>query len=104
MLQLVKQLFLSIVDNIDAGNSNISEQDCIKIINVIKEYADTDEELSKYQAYTYLNISRANFDNMVREGKLPKGKKIAGFKELRWSRKEIDEYVGRRSKSTDKRK
>lgn len=104
MLQLIKQLFLNIIDDIDAGNSNISEQDCIKIINTIKEYAHTDEELSKYQAYTYLNISRASFDNMVREGKLPKGKKIAGFKELRWSRKEIDEYVGRRSKGIDKRK
>ena len=104
MLQLIKQLFLNIIDDIDAGNSNISEQDCIKIINVIKEYASTDEELSKYQAYTYLNISRASFDNLVHEGRLPKGKKVAGFKELRWSKKEIDEYVRRGSKGIDKGK
>ena len=31
--------------------------------------------MSKYEAYSYLNISRAKFDNLVKEGKLPKGKK-----------------------------
>ena len=70
----------------------------------MKEYADDDIEFSKYQAYTYLNLRRAQFDNLVREGKLPKGRKVAGFKELRWSRKEIDEYDRRRSKTVNKRK
>lgn len=96
-------MLLCIVDDIDAGNSNLSEEDCLKVISVIKEYAKTDVEFSKYQAYTYLNISRATFDNMVREGKLPKGKRVTGFKELRWSRKEIDEYVRRGKENTDRK-
>ena len=49
--------------------------------------------MSKYQAYTYLGLSRASFDNMVREGKLPEGKHIAGFKEKFWDRNEIDKYL-----------
>lgn len=98
MLQLIKKLFLSIVDDIDAGNTNLSEDECIKIINLVKEYADNDVEMSKYQACVYLNIRRAQFDNLVREGKLPKGKKIAGFKELRWSKKELDEFNKLRTK------
>lgn len=33
------------------------------------------------------------FDNYVREGKLPKGKHEIGFKELSWSKKDLDEFV-----------
>ena len=40
-------------------------------------------------------MSRASFDNYVREGKLPKGKKVAGFNELSWTKKELDEYKKR---------
>jgi predicted DNA-binding transcriptional regulator AlpA len=49
--------------------------------------------MSKYQAYTYLNMSRATFDNLVREGKLPKGVKVAGFKELFWYKKDLDKAL-----------
>lgn len=35
----------------------------------------------------------ATFDNYVREGKLPRGKHEIGFKELSWSKKELDEFV-----------
>ena len=40
-----------------------------------------------------MNVSRATFDNYVREGKLPRGKHEIGFKELSWSKKELDEFV-----------
>lgn len=79
MLKTIRALLLKIVDDIDAGNTNIEEEEGLRIIGLLKELARTDAPMSKYQAYTYLNISRATFDNMVREGKLPKGKKVAGF-------------------------
>ena len=37
--------------------------------------------------------SRATFDNYVREGKLPRGKHEIGFKELSWSRKDLDYFI-----------
>lgn len=89
MLQTIRKILLGIVDDIDAGNSNIDEEEAIKIAKTLKEYVRKDIPMSKYQAYTYLNISRATFDNLVREGKLPKGKKIAGFKELVWFKKDL---------------
>lgn len=52
-----------------------------------------DVPMSKYQAYTYLNISRATFDNLVRTGKIPRGKKIAGFKELAWYKKDLKKLL-----------
>ena len=89
MLQVIKRLLLKIVDDIDAGNSELSEKEMVEVIDSLKRYNFREKYISKYQAYTYLNISRAKFDNLVREGKPPRGKKIEGFKELQWSLKEI---------------
>lgn len=92
MLQTIRNFLLQIVEDIDAGNSYMSQEDTIEIANFLKEFNSRDKYISKYQAFTYLNMSRAKFDGLVRAGILPKGKKIAGFKELQWSLKEIKEY------------
>lgn len=92
MLQTIKDLLLSIIDDIDAGNSNINEDEALMIARTLRECTRRDIPMSKYQAYTYLNISRAKFDNMVRDGLLPKGKKIPGWKELMWTKKELKPY------------
>ena len=89
MLEVIKKQLLKIVDDIDCGNSNVSDEEIMAVIEALREYTKKDTPLSKYQAYTYLNISRATFDNLVREGKLPKGKKVAGFKELIWYKKDL---------------
>lgn len=93
MLQSVRKALQLIIDNIDAGNSNLTEEECITVIDIIKRLSQKERLISKYQAYTYLNISRATFDRMVQEGRLPKGKKVAGFKELFWDEKQIKDYL-----------
>lgn len=49
--------------------------------------------MNKTQASDYLGISRATFDNHVRDGFIPKGKQIPGFKELRWYKSDLDLYL-----------
>lgn len=93
MLQAVRKALQLIIDNIDAGNTNLTEEECITIVDTIKRLSQKERLISKYQAYTYLNISRATFDRLVQEGRLPKGKKIAGFKELFWDERQIREYL-----------
>lgn len=93
MLKIIRELLIKIIDNIDAGNSNLSEEEAIQAIEYIKELTDKDKRLSKYEACRYLNISRATFDNYVRDGKIPKGKHDAGFKELSWRKKDLDEFI-----------
>ena len=93
MLEAIKRQLLKIIDDIDCGNSDVSGEEEIEIVKVLNKYTRKDTPMSKYQAYTYLNISRATFDNLVREGRLPKGKKIAGFKELVWYKKDLNEYI-----------
>ena len=93
MINLIKEYLLKLVDNINAGNSNLTEDEAFKLVSVLKELTDRERRLSKYESCRYLNVSRATFDNYVRAGKIPKGKHIAGFKELSWSRKELDEFI-----------
>lgn len=40
-------------------------------------------------------MSRATFDNLVRDGKLPKGKKVPGFKELMWYKRDLRKYLNK---------
>lgn len=95
-------MLVKIIQDIDSGNSNISEEESLNIIKIIKSFTDKTERLSKYQACQYLNISRATFDNYVREGKLPKGQKVTGFKELFWIEKDLDNFI--KSKKNDDKK
>ena len=92
-LNILKRLLQESIDNIDAGNSNITEEEALKLTKVLQSYTDKTVKMSKYQACMYLHISRATFDNYVRDGKLPKGKHDIGFKELSWSQKDLDRFM-----------
>lgn len=98
MLNIIKNLLLNIIQNIDSGNSNITENEALEIIEVIKTFTDKTQRLSKYQACQKLNISRATFDNIVREGIIPRGQKVAGFKELFWTEKDLSKVIEERQK------
>lgn len=91
MLKLVRKLLSKIINDIDTGNSNITEKEGLEIIDFLTTISDG--KISKYQACQYLNISRAKFDNLVREGKLPEGKRQAGFKEKFWKKGELNKFI-----------
>lgn len=63
------------MDDIDAGNSNLTEEEAVELADTLKRLTDRQKRLSKYEACRYLNMNRATFDNYIREGKLPKGTK-----------------------------
>lgn len=90
MLKIIRNQLAKIIEDIDVGNSNLTENDALELTKVLQSYTDKTVKMSKYQACQYLNISRATFDNYVREGKLPRGKKEVGFKELFWCKKDLD--------------
>ena len=92
-LKALRKALVQIVSDIDAGNSNLDEDEELAILSTINTVMDKNVKISKYQACNYLGISRATFDNYVREGKLPEGKKEQGFKELFWTKKELKEAI-----------
>lgn len=89
MLKVIRNLLVKIVNDIDAGNSNITEKEAMELTKVLQSYTDKTVKMSKYEACKYLNVSRATFDNYVRAGRLPRGKHEAGFKELSWDKKPL---------------
>jgi predicted DNA-binding transcriptional regulator AlpA len=82
---LVVKYMRDVADKIEVGTSEISESQAIDILRIVAH-----EAMSKEQACSYLNLSRARFDDLVREKKLPKGKKRVGFKELVFYKDELD--------------
>ena len=84
----ISKLLRKIADKIDSDTCELTEQQAMEIMSVIGH-----EVLSKEVACSYLNISRSKFDGLIREGKLPKGKKRRGFKELFWYKDELSDYL-----------
>lgn len=101
MLQLIKKHLLKIVNDIDAGNTNLNESEQIELVEFLKKFNSREKWMSKYQAYTYLNLRRAQFDNLVRAGKIPEGTKEPGFKELRWKLSDIQKIAKSRNTNTN---
>lgn len=97
MIKIIRSLLTKIINNIDAGNSNMTEEEAIQAIEYINSLTNREKRLSKYEACKYLNVSRATFDNYIKNNKIPRGKKQAGFKELSWDKKTLDEFI-RKSK------
>ena len=80
-LKLLKIGLLNIVDNIDSGNTYLSEEQCEELIDTINRLSLVNNKYSKYQSYQYLGLSRATFDRYIKDGIIPEGRKESGFKE-----------------------
>lgn len=83
---IIRTLLQKFIDDIDSDNCNITMEQQSKIISVLSNIANPDYRMSKVQACDYLGVSRATFDNYVRDGFIPKGIKQEGFKELSWQK------------------
>lgn len=83
--KLVAKYLRELADKIDAGTSEISETEAVDILSNI-----THQAMSKVQACQYMNLSRPRFDELIRAGRIPKGRKKVGFTEKVWYRDELD--------------
>ena len=72
-------------DKIDAGNSELTEEEAMDILSIVAHNA-----LSKEQACEYVDLQKSQFDNLISLGKIPKGRKRRGHKELVWYSDELD--------------
>lgn len=93
MLNIISRMLRGIADRIDEGSISSNPEETMQVMETIKQFTDKEQRISKYQACQYLNVSRATFDNYVREGRLPRGKHEAGFKELSWDKKDLDSFI-----------
>ena len=88
--KLIIRYLKDIIQRLEEDDCEISDTEALDIMKVIAH-----RPLSKEQACEFLNLSRSRFDDLVREHRLPKGKKERGFKELRWYEDELNYYRDR---------
>jgi predicted DNA-binding transcriptional regulator AlpA len=86
--RLISKLLRETADKIDSGNCEMTDSEAMDIMSILSH-----QVMSKEDACIYLNMSRSRFDDLIREGRLPKGKKRRGFKELVFYKDELDTYI-----------
>ena len=91
MLQLIKTALKQFINDIDSGNSNITEEQQKELLSLLLQF--NQKEYSKIEAAQYIGVSRATFDNYIIKGLIPKGRKRQGFKELCWNKSDLDKFL-----------
>lgn len=92
-LQMLDDALMEIHDRIRSGRCLTNKQQTERMIDFLSLISNKDKGISKYQACKYVGVSRATFDRLVAEGRLPKGQKRPGFTELFWFPKDLDKYI-----------
>ena len=87
--KILSRLLRQTADDIDNGKYECSEEEWNKAIDTVNSL-NPDRQLSKEQACKYLNLSRSTFDTYIRNGWIPSGEKKLGFKELSWTKSDLD--------------
>ena len=88
LVKRISNALRAAADRFDAGTSEITEEEAMDILSIIAHNA-----LSKEQACEYVHKQRSQFDNLIALGKLPKGRKRRGYKELVWYTDELDAAI-----------
>jgi len=81
-LKPLRNSLMAIVQNIDSGNSTMTNEQIEDILTEINFMSQSNVKYSKYQAINYLGMKRSTFDLYVSQGLIPKGRQQAGFKEI----------------------
>lgn len=82
--EIVVKLLHEYANKIQDGTSNITIEEASNILAAVAHI-----KMTKPEVCEYLNISRSRFDDLVREGKLPRGKKLKHDNNLIWYKDEI---------------
>ena len=73
-----------------AGTSDITEDEAIDIFSIVAH-----QRMSREQVCDEMNINDTKFYNYLTLGKVPKGRKQRGFKELYWWKDEIHAAINK---------
>lgn len=86
---ILANLLRQTADELEAGKFKCEDAEIIASIDTLSNFK-SEFPLSKAQACSYLNMSRSTFDTYIRNGWIPKGTKRLGFKELSWTKEQLD--------------
>jgi len=87
------------VTSIDAGNTKVTEEEERALLSSLKEIASP--YISTYTAIRMTGLKKSEFYELIRQGKLPKGEHIQGFKEIHFNKAKLIDAI-RELKSEEK--
>ena len=90
MLDIIKEILKQLINDIDSGNSNISQKDQLKLLDIFKEI--NNKELSAFEACDYIGVSKSTFYNYINKGIIPKGIKKSG-KGVVWYKNDLEKFL-----------
>ena len=91
-LKVLRGILAESIDQIDAGNSNKTEEELDEIISSMTNINRGIKRISKrYACEKILHCSPSTFSNYLELGLIPPGHKEVGFTELSWSEKDFDD-------------
>ena len=99
MISLIRTILQQWLNDIDAGNSNLSQKEEEQIIDLYQKVSQ--REYSKTTASEFIGVSKATFDKYITKGLIPKGEKTQGFTELSWRKKDLLNYLKNKNYGND---
>ena len=88
LLPLVVKSLKEMTESIESGTCSLTDDEAMHLIKVI-----THKAMSREEACDYVNMNANKFNDYVVLGKLPRGRKRRGFKELVWYQDELDDAI-----------
>lgn len=89
--QVLATVLANTLENVNAGNTNITEEEASVIIDHLTMLNKGVATVSKaYACEHVLHITSNKFDYLMRKGIIPHGRKRLGFNELSWNLKDLD--------------
>ena len=89
LTQVLINALEALVGHLKDGSINCSDEQISSVLEELDQY-NGNRNLSKDKACDYMGLSRSTFDLHVKNGLIPKGKKVRGFKELCWKQCDLD--------------
>lgn len=88
MQKIIRNILINLLkeytSKIESGTCEISEEEASEIMAIIAH-----KTLTKEQACDFMHLKRSRFDDLVRAGKIPRGRKHKKDKELVWYEDEL---------------
>lgn len=91
MLKIIRDLLQQKIDDIDTGNSYISENQQEEVIEFLCKISSN--KLNITEAADYIGKSKSTFNNYVKKGLIPKGEKDRGDSKIFWRKLDLDKFL-----------
>ena len=91
MLEVIKSVLRQLLNDMDSGNSSISESEQEELLNIFEKI--NKKELNKTETAEYLGVSTSTINNYVNRGWIPEGIKKPGSSQKVWLKSDLNKFL-----------